>query len=70
MDLDGEMLDDRAVRLDLSKNKRGGRGGGGRGGRDGNRAFGGVRKGGLSRPRGGGFGGRRGGSRGFGNCRV
>lgn len=63
MELQGSLLDGRAVRLDLSaKNNRsggGGRGGFG-GGRGGGRGFGGDRGG-----RGGGFGGGRGGGRGF-----
>lgn len=58
MKLHGEFLDGRAVRLDLSANKRGG--GGGRGG------FGGGRGGGFGGGRGGGFGGGRGGGRGGG----
>ena len=73
MGLAGQMLDGRAVRLDLSNNRRGGGGrgrggfGGGRGGDRGGRGFGGGRGGGrgFGGGRGGGsFGGGRGGDRG------
>lgn len=67
MELQGQLLDGRGVRLDLSQNnRRGGRGGGfGGGGRGG--GFGGGRGGGFGGGRGGGFGGGRGG--GFGGGR-
>ena len=58
MDLQGSMLEGRAVRLDLSANNRRGGGRGGFGGdRGGGRGFGGGGRG---------FGGGRGGGRGFG----
>lgn len=74
MELQGEFLDGRGVRLDLSapNRNRGGGGRGGRGGFGGDRGgrgggFGGGRGGGFGGGRGGGFGGGRGG--GFGGGR-
>lgn len=72
MELAGQSLDGREVRLDLSQSRRGGGGGGrggGRGGFGGDRGgrgggFGGGRGGGFGGGRGGGFGGGRGGDRG------
>ena len=68
MELQGQLLDGRMVRLDLSQNNRRGGGGdrGGRGGFGGGRGggFGGGRGGGFGGGRGGGFGGGRGGGRG------
>ncbi len=70
--LNGQELDGRALRLDISHPSGGGRGGGrggfggGRGGFGGGRGggFGGGRGGGFGGGRGGGFGGDRGGFRG------
>ena len=66
MKFNGEEIDGRAVRLDLSQSRGGG---GGRGGFGGGRGggFGGGRGGGFGGGRGGGFGGGRGG--GFGGGR-
>ena len=61
MNLQGQLLDGRGVRLDLSAPNRNRGGGGGFGGGRGGGGFGGGRGGGFGCGRGGGFGGGRGG---------